>query len=64
MNCHKAVHSNKNIPRIATDIRIGTKWSAKDPENSMKDKEDWTKGLTENQRKKESVRRRLAGAEE
>lgn len=68
--CHQAVH-RIGIPRISTEIRIGTRVDKKassfeegkeEKENEGGKKgEDWTKGLTENQRKKESVRRILAG---
>lgn len=40
------------VERIATDIRLGTRTDT--PSN-----EAWAKGLTENQRKRESVTRRL-----
>lgn len=41
------------IPRIATDIRIGTRVD-------KPDKQQWAEGLGENERKRESVRRTLA----
>ncbi|PWN33953.1 uncharacterized protein FA14DRAFT_180591 [Meira miltonrushii] len=50
--CHEAVHA-MGIPRIATDIRIGTRVD-------KPDKEQWADGLGENERKRESVRRTLA----
>jgi len=83
--CHDAVHK-LGIPRISTDIRIGTRIDKSKPLISEKtedkvvesketsdvkadeekastgketEAQDWTKGLTENQRKQESVRRTL-----
>jgi uncharacterized protein (TIGR00106 family) len=53
--CHEAVHE-MGIARIATDIRIGTR-------TDKPEQQEWAKGLTENQRKRESVRRQLAQAE-
>lgn len=50
------------IPRIATDIRIGTRVDKAAPgEGQAALGEEWTAGLGENERKKESVRRILAG---
>ncbi|PWN42313.1 hypothetical protein IE81DRAFT_323638 [Ceraceosorus guamensis] len=67
--CHEAVHA-KGAPRIATDIRIGTRTDKPAPTKGAPEqltsdeqgkKEDWTAGLGENERKRESVRRILAG---
>ncbi|PWN20854.1 hypothetical protein BCV69DRAFT_283063 [Microstroma glucosiphilum] len=75
--CHEAVHK-LGAPRIATDIRLGTRVDKLGPgqEQGMTtegtqsqdqkvskaggDDEDWAKGLGENERKRESVRRILA----
>jgi len=43
------------VERIATDIRLGTR-TGKRTESPA-----WSQGLSENERKRESVRRRLAG---
>ena len=50
--CHTAVH-DMGVPRIATDIRLGTRTDK--PEYG-----EWANGLSENERKKESVLRQLA----
>ncbi|UZJ52234.1 hypothetical protein CBS101457_001554 [Exobasidium rhododendri] len=55
--CHEAVHA-MGAPRIATDIRIGTRTDKPGP--GQKGREDWEEGLGENERKRESVRRTLA----
>ena len=51
-------------PRIATDIRIGTRTDKPAPGAAASEGEtqgeEWEKGLGENERKRESVRRRLA----
>ena len=52
--CHEAVHA-MGVERIATDIRLGTR-TDKHTESPA-----WSQGLSENERKRESVRRRLAG---
>lgn len=41
------------VERIATDIRLGTRT------DKQNDAPGWSSGLTENQRKRESVLRRL-----
>lgn len=46
-------YSSLQIPRISTDIRIGTRVD-------KPQKEQWAEGLGENERKRESVRRTLA----
>ncbi|PWN49515.1 hypothetical protein IE53DRAFT_139761 [Violaceomyces palustris] len=68
--CHEAVHA-MGVGRIATDIRIGTRVDKPAPSVSSSETrqpdptslgpsdEDWAKGLSENQRKKQSVLRRL-----
>ena len=50
--CHEAVHA-MGVERIATDIRLGTRTDK--PQN-----QDWAQGLSENQRKRESVKRIFA----
>ena len=66
-DCHRAVHA-QGVPRIATDIRIGTKdkshpamVKAAETNASTIGKGDagWAKDLGENERKLESVARRL-----
>jgi len=56
--CHEAVHA-MGVPRIATDVRLGTR-------TDKPATEKWADGLGENERKRESVRRRVAadGGEE
>lgn len=54
--CHSAVHA-MGVPRIATDVRLGTR-------TDKRENAEWAQGLGENERKKESVRRILAGAGE
>ncbi len=54
-SCHARLHE-QGVPRIATDIRIGTKAP------HLAGKPDWAAHLGENERKLESVNRRLAGA--
>lgn len=56
--CHEAVHA-MGVERIATDIRLGTRTDKPAGAEAR-----WAQGLTENQRKRESVRRRLDGTEE
>lgn len=66
--CHEAVHKMGAL-RIATDVRIGTRTDKPPPvptsqsegqaEKKSNDAEDWAAGLTENERKKQSVLRRL-----
>ncbi|CAO1632403.1 unnamed protein product [Parajaminaea phylloscopi] len=63
--CHEAVH-NKGALRISSDIRLGTRIDKPAPgavatENTEVKGQDWTHGLGENERKRESVRRILAG---
>ncbi|WFD40811.1 uncharacterized protein MJAP1_003800 [Malassezia japonica] len=53
--CHEAVHA-LGVERIATDIRLGTRT---DKPSGSQDTAHWAQGLTENQRKRESVLRRL-----
>lgn len=53
--CHEAVHA-LGVERIATDIRLGTRT---DKPSGSQDTGHWAQGLTENQRKRESVLRRL-----
>ena len=52
--CHEAVHA-MGVERIATDIRLGTRTDKRTESPA------WSQGLSENERKRESVRRRLAG---
>lgn len=54
--CHEAVHA-MGVERIATDIRLGTR-------TDKPAHQEWSEGLTENQRKRESVLRRLGGKEQ
>ncbi|KDN42516.1 hypothetical protein K437DRAFT_263768 [Tilletiaria anomala UBC 951] len=56
--CHAAVHA-QGVPRIATDIRIGTKASSLASTSSVASSADRGK-MSENERKLESVMRRLA----
>ncbi|WFD20873.1 hypothetical protein MCAP1_003127 [Malassezia caprae] len=49
--CHEAVHA-MGVERIATDIRLGTRTDSQAPTSAAST-------LTENQRKRESVLRRL-----
>ncbi|PWN28837.1 DUF77-domain-containing protein [Jaminaea rosea] len=51
--CHEAVHA-KGAPRISSNMRIGTR-------TDKPQEQAWAKGLGENERKRESVRRILAG---
>jgi hypothetical protein len=46
-------------PRIATDIRIGTRTDKPGP--GQDGRQEWAVGMGENERKRESVRRTLAG---
>lgn len=50
--------SDGQAPRIATDIRIGTRTDKPGP--GQAGQEQWAQGLGENERKRESVRRTLA----
>ncbi|KAN0065879.1 hypothetical protein ACQY0O_001010 [Thecaphora frezii] len=74
--CHEAVH-RMGVPRIATDVRIGTRTdkpaptvaaesavaaASKGNDNADAGDEDWSRGLSENERKKQSVLRRLGKA--
>lgn len=51
------LRGTQKAPRIATDIRIGTRID-KGPDSTQ---QEWEKGLGENERKRESVRRHLQG---
>lgn len=46
------------VERIATDIRLGTRT---DKAAGAQDPTHWSHGLSENERKRQSVVRRLAG---
>ena len=54
--CHEAVHA-MGVGRIATDIRLGTRT---DKPAGAEDPQHWSHGLSENQRKRDSVLQRHA----